>query len=148
MARKAGLGIYVFNMIGLPGETYSDHMETVSLNRQCQPDGHYTGIFYPYPGTDLYDLCIREGYISKYVDNRLERRQPVISFPQFTKRQIQEAYTWFNYRVYRGYKPLWWILVQTLRTRIRSSISLNILFRRILQWPALDYLREKLIGQK
>ena len=49
MAHKVGLKIFVFNIIGIPGETYDDYIETVSLNRQCQPDSHYTGIFFPYP---------------------------------------------------------------------------------------------------
>lgn len=144
MAHKVGLKIFVFNIIGLPGETYDDYMETVSLNRQCQPDSHYTGIFFPYPGTELYDMCIREGFINIPIDHRLERKQPVIDFPHFSKPQIQKAYTWFNYQVYKGYKPLWWVLMQTVMTKVRSSITLNFLFRRIFQWPGLNYVREKL----
>ncbi len=144
MARKVGLKIFVFNIIGLPEETYDDYMETVSLNRQCQPDNHYTGIFFPYPGTELYDTCIREGFIKTPINYRLERKQPVIDFPHFSKPQIKKAYTWFNYRVYKGYKPLWWVLMQTVMTKIRCSITINFLFRRIVQWPGLNYMREKL----
>lgn len=144
MARKVGLKIFVFNIIGLPGETYDDYMETVSLNRQCQPDMHYTGIFFPYPGTELYNRCIREGFINLPIDYRLERKQPVMDFPDFSKSQIQKAYTWFIYRVYKGYKPLWWVLMQTVMTKVRCSITLNFLFRRIVQWPVCNYLWGKL----
>jgi radical SAM superfamily enzyme YgiQ (UPF0313 family) len=144
MARKVGLKVFVFNIIGLPGETYDDYMETVSLNRQCQPDMHYTGIFFPYPGTELYNICIREGFINTPIDHRLERKQPVIDFPHFSKPQIQKAYTWFNYYVYKGYKPLWWVLMQTVMTKVRCSITINFFFRRIVQLPGLSYLREKL----
>lgn len=144
MARRAGLKIFVFNMIGLPGETYDNYLETVSLNRQCQPDNHYTGIFFPYPGTELYDTCIREGFIKTPINNRLERKQPVIDFPNFSKPQIMKAYTWFNYQVYKGYKPFWWILMQTVMIKIRCNMAINFLFRRIVQWPGLNYMREKL----
>ena len=144
MARKVGLKVFVFNIIGLPGETYDDYMETVSLNRQCQPDMHYTGIFFPYPGTELYNMCVQEGFINTPIDQRLERKQPVIDFPHFSKPQIQKAYTWFNYNVYKGYKPLWWVLMQTVMTKVRCSITLNFFFRRIVQWPGFNYLREKL----
>jgi len=144
MARKVGLKVFVFNMIGLPGETYDDYMETVSLNRQCQPDNHYTGIFFPYSGTELYDICVREGFISTPINTRLERRHPVIDFPHFSKLQIQKAYTWFNYQVYKGYKPLWWVLMKTVMTKVRSNITINFLFRRIVQLPGLNYVREKL----
>ncbi|MEW6088390.1 MAG: radical SAM protein [bacterium] len=144
MARKAGLKIFVFNIIGLPGEAYNDYMETVLVNRQCQPDFHYSGIFFPYPGTELYNMCIREGYLKPPIDYRLERRQPVIDFPHFSKRQIQKAYTWFNYQVYKGYKPLWWILMQTFMVKVRSGITLNFLFLRVTHWSGFNYLREKL----
>lgn len=144
MARKAGLKVNIYNMIGIPGETYDDYMETVSLNRQCQPDNHTTGIFFPYPGTDLYDTCVREGFISIPLDHRLERHQSLIDFPNFSKPQIQKAYTWFDYEVYKGYKPLWWILMKVLQTKIYSGITLHFLFRVIIRWPAFHYVREKL----
>jgi len=144
MARKVGLKIFVYNIIGLPGETYDDYMETVSLNRQCQPDNHLTGIFFPYPGTELYDMCIREGFINTTIDYRLERRQPVIDFPHFSKPQIQKAYIWFSYKVYKGYKPLWWVLMQTVMTKIRSNITLDFLFHRIVQLPILRHVKAKL----
>jgi radical SAM superfamily enzyme YgiQ (UPF0313 family) len=145
MARNAGLQFSVFNMIGLPGETYVDYMETVSLNRQCQPDMHSTGIFYPYPGTEIYNMCIREGYIKVLPNYHLERLQAVIDYPHFSRRQIQKAFTWFNYHVYKGYKPLWWILMRTVIVKIRSHIFLNHLFYRITQLPGYNYLRKKLI---
>jgi anaerobic magnesium-protoporphyrin IX monomethyl ester cyclase len=144
MARKAGLKMNIYNIIGIPGETYDDYLETVSLNRQCQPDNHTTGIFFPYPGTDLYDICVREGFINIPIDHRLERQQSVIDFPNFSKRQIQKAYTWFNYKVYKGYKPLWWVLMKVLQTKVYSSITLYFLFRMIIRWPAFNYVREKL----
>ena len=90
-------------------------------------------------------MCIREGLmISALIDHRLERQQPVIDLPHFSQRQIQKAHIWFNYHVYKGYKPLWWILMQTVMSKVRSNITLNFLFRRIIQWPGLNYMREKL----
>jgi len=144
MAREVGLKIFVFNIIGLPGETWDDYMETASLNRQCQPDGHYTGIFFPYPGTELYDMCIREGFIKTPIDQQSDRRRPVIDFPHFSKPQIQKAYTWFNYHVYKDHKPLWWVLMQTVMTKVRSITTLDFLFHRIVQLPILRHVRAKL----
>lgn len=144
MARKYGLSVYVYNMIGLPGETVDEHMETVSLNRQVQPDQHYTGIFFPYPGTELYDICIERGYLPHQINTQMERRKAVIDLPEFSKAQIQHAYTWFEYRVYRGYKPLWVIMIQVFVTKIRSNPSTNYLFRQIVQLPLLRQLRAKI----
>jgi anaerobic magnesium-protoporphyrin IX monomethyl ester cyclase len=146
MARKAGLKIYVYNMIGLPGETYDDYMETVSLNRQCQPDSHLTGIFFPYPGTELFEMCVRQGFIKTPIDQRLERRHPVIDSPHFSKSQILKAYIWFDYQVYKGRRPFWWLMKQTATTKIRSNITFRSLHHRIVRSPACNYLREKLAG--
>jgi anaerobic magnesium-protoporphyrin IX monomethyl ester cyclase len=142
--RKVGLQFSVFNMIGIPGETYADYLETVLINRQCQPDAHSTGIFFPYPGTKIYDLCLQKGYIKNLSNYHLERSQAVIDYPHFSRRQIQKAFTWFNYRVYRGSKPLWWLLIRTLMVEIRSHVTLNYLFHRLTHWPVYNYLRKKL----
>ncbi|MCY2990062.1 MAG: radical SAM protein [Planctomycetota bacterium] len=144
LARQHGLKVYVFNMIGLPGESRRDHEETVFLNRRCQPEGHYTGIFYPYPGTELHTMCLQQGLLREPLDTRMERKQPALDLPGFSKRQIRSAYAWFNYRVYKGHKPLWKILMQVLLVRIRSHPTANLLFRRLVQLPGLRQLRAKL----
>ena len=51
LARKYGLKITLFNMVGIPGETIADFKETVKINRLCFPDAQWISIFYPYPGT-------------------------------------------------------------------------------------------------
>jgi len=146
LARKHGLKIFVYNMIGLPEESLDDHKETVLLNRLCQPDGHYTGIFYPYPGTELYNVCIEQGLIKGTLDVQNERRRPVIELPKFSTTQIRRAYTWFDYHVYRGYKPIWKILILVIMVKVRSNSVTNLLFRKIVQLPVLRYFRAKFLG--
>ena len=133
LARKHGLAIFVYNMIGLPGESLSDHEETVQLNRQCQPDGHHTGIFYPYPGTELYAACLHQGLIQKASSVQMERRQPIMALPDFSKAQIKSAYTWFDYHVYRGHKPLRRLLSQVLMVRLSSSPAVKFIINKIVK---------------
>lgn len=144
LARKHGLKVFVFNMIGLPDESLNEHMDTVRLNREFQPDGHFTGIFYPYPGTELYNTCIQKGFLQGRLDIQRERMQPVIELPSFTKAQIQSAYTWFDYHVYKGHKPLTKLLLLVIMVKIRSNPITNLLFRKIVQLPVLRYLRARL----
>jgi anaerobic magnesium-protoporphyrin IX monomethyl ester cyclase len=144
MARKYGLRPWVFNMIGLPGESWEDYVETVSLNRQCQPDGHYTSIFVPYPGTEIHSTCRRNGYLAGSDISIMERRQATADFPEFSRRKIQKAYTWFTYRVYKGHRSYWWALLQTFVIYIKSHKNMNLLFRKIVQWKALSRLRARL----
>jgi anaerobic magnesium-protoporphyrin IX monomethyl ester cyclase len=144
MARKHGLNIHLFNMIGIPGESLSDHMETVRLNRECQPDGHFTSIFFPYPGTELYESCIQQGLLPDSIDTRMERRQTSVKLAGFTGKQIQRAYTWFNYHVYKGHKPRWILLLQTLAVKIQSNPKTNYLYRKMVQWPIIRHFYGKM----
>jgi anaerobic magnesium-protoporphyrin IX monomethyl ester cyclase len=143
LARKHGLKIFVYNMIGLPGESLNDHKETVQLNRKCQPDGHHTGIFYPYPGTELYNICIQQGLIQKAPIVQLERRQPVIDLPNFPSAKIKSAYTWFNYHIYKGHRPLWELLAQVIQVKISSSPMIKLLIHKIVQFFQLVYHQNK-----
>ncbi|HJV33440.1 B12-binding domain-containing radical SAM protein [Geomonas sp.] len=147
LARRHGLQVFVFNMIGLPGETPADHQETLRLNRACQPDGHHTGIFYPYPGTELYDRCVREGLVTEVPETRIERREPIIELPTFSKAQIKRAYVWFNFRVYRGHQPLLPLLVRTAITWMESSRLTNLLLQSVVRSPLVGLVR-LLTGRK
>jgi anaerobic magnesium-protoporphyrin IX monomethyl ester cyclase len=133
LARKHGLQVYLYNMIGLPGETLADHQETIRLNRLCQPEGHHTGIFFPYPGTELYQSCLEQGLIGEAARVALERRQPVMALPDFSRAQIKKAYTWFNFRVYRGHRPTLGLLAQVFLVRISASPAIKFILHKIVR---------------
>jgi anaerobic magnesium-protoporphyrin IX monomethyl ester cyclase len=65
LARRHGMAVNVYNMIGLPGETLADRWQTVELNRRAGPDRSLTSIFFPYPGTDLHEICRRQGLLNR-----------------------------------------------------------------------------------
>ena len=141
LARKHGLKIFIFNMIGLPGEAAQDHKETVRLNRLVQPDGHYTGIFFPYPGTELYTMCIEKGLMQKASCVDMERREPFVFLANFSKSQVRSAYIWFNYHVYKGFKPIWKILPQVALIKISSSPTLLFLYQKVDRFLELISIR-------
>lgn len=54
-------------MSGLPGETVEDLYQSVDLILRLlddNPDASFSGMnqFQPYPGSDLYDLCVKAGF--------------------------------------------------------------------------------------
>ena len=114
MARRHAMAVNVYNLIGIPGETMSDHMETVRVNRLCQPDNLCTSIFYPYPGTELHKVCLERGLISETVKTTKERRTAVLDLPGFSSAQIQKAYRLFEKRVYKGRFPWWKDLLRSV----------------------------------
>lgn len=143
-ARSAGLKICFYNLIGLPGESREDFMQTVKINRECQPDWHATSIFYPYPGTDLYALCKKKGLIKRPSNSERERTQAILDMPHFTKKQIQRSYALFDYFVYRGYRPLILILIKVMVSGMRKNQNLNYLFEKIFTFKPLKQLKHAL----
>jgi anaerobic magnesium-protoporphyrin IX monomethyl ester cyclase len=105
-ARKHGLQVGFYNLIGLPGETRADFRKTVELNRICQPDWFLIAVFFPYPGTELHDTCKEMGLLENGLNPYLERRRPVLDLPGFSKRQVGRRRDWFPYLVYHGHRPL------------------------------------------
>jgi anaerobic magnesium-protoporphyrin IX monomethyl ester cyclase len=73
MARKAGIFTTSFNMIGFPlGDDAYLTEATVELNQKIQPDYVQMTIFYPFPGTRMYDYCLEHDLIDEKKQARLQ----------------------------------------------------------------------------
>ncbi|MFC1453926.1 B12-binding domain-containing radical SAM protein [Verrucomicrobiota bacterium] len=57
------------NMIGLPFETKTMAKDTLLLNKQLSPDYGGCCYFYPFPGTYLFDLCVKYRMIGENIEN-------------------------------------------------------------------------------
>ncbi len=72
MAKKAGLKVYTYFMIGSPGETRKTVYDTISFARKLGGDYAQFSITTPFPGTELFETAEKMGKIkthdwSKYV---------------------------------------------------------------------------------
>jgi radical SAM superfamily enzyme YgiQ (UPF0313 family) len=144
LAKKYGLAVRLFNMVGLPGETRQEHLETVRMNRECQPEEHYTVIFYPYAGTELHRVCLEQGLAGKNIRTENERREAVVSTHAFTKAQIRRSLIWFDFRVYLGKRPLWWVLLRTLYNWTSQYPLLTLGIRLVSQWRILKFIHARI----
>jgi radical SAM superfamily enzyme YgiQ (UPF0313 family) len=132
LARQHGMEVNVYNMIGLPGETLAEHWETIEANRKARPDRSNTCIFYPFPGTQLHDLCKCEGYIKGELDLSLDRDTAVLDYPTFSKREIQQCFEWFDFRIHKGIKPMHVRLRKVVRAKVNAYPLVNGAFMRLL----------------
>jgi anaerobic magnesium-protoporphyrin IX monomethyl ester cyclase len=66
---KHGILIKTQNMIGLPYESLSDAMHTLDINIKCKPTVAWVGLYQPFPGTELGDMCIRDGLFKVNADD-------------------------------------------------------------------------------
>jgi len=81
--------IGINNMIGFPNETFDQFMDTIELNADVNPYRSNASVFYPYPGTSLFDYCVKNKLIS--IDNNgqiIERNETILRFADFPHEQI------------------------------------------------------------
>lgn len=131
IAREYGLQVSFLNMVGLPGETLNDFKETIEMNRKCLPDWTGNSIFYPIPGTELYNQCQKQGLLKGHIDTAMERSRAILDLPGFSRRQIENSYIWFEYNVYRRHRPVLRLLVNVVRLKIKANPSLFLLYKRL-----------------
>ncbi len=53
-----------YNMLGLPGETINQAVETLALNLRLKPSSSICFIFQPFPGTELAEYAIQMGFLN------------------------------------------------------------------------------------
>ena len=71
LAEAAELHSSGFVMVGLPGETRAERLETVDLLARIKIGRFRTSLFYPFPGTRAFTLSVEGGYIDPEKVERL-----------------------------------------------------------------------------
>jgi len=99
---QLGILTWANTMMGVPGETPENLRETIDFVRNLAPDQAQVMVFYPYPGTDLGDLCRREGYISKREVITTFAGESVLKLPTVSQRQIMQSAELFRWEALRG----------------------------------------------
>lgn len=61
--QKLRIRASAFFVIGMPGESREEIMDTINLAKELPLDDAYFSIATPYPGTALFDQCIERGYL-------------------------------------------------------------------------------------
>ena len=86
-------------MMGLPYETESMIFETISLLKKAKPSLANISMFFPYRGTPLGDICIKEGYVSaeKVKDSRSSLAESILSMPQVKAETLNGIRKMLNY---------------------------------------------------
>lgn len=146
LARKYSLKVAFFNLIGVPGETQEDFKETVRMNRACLPDWHWTSIFFPYPGTDLYKTVKDLALLKEPCGFVPERNRATLDLPGFSRNKIQKSLEWFEYDVYKGIKPMPKILAKVLVTKLKANPYFIYFYRYVCRLPIGSILKQAFKG--
>lgn len=114
LLRKNGVKSYSFNIVGAPGDTYENYLETVDLNRTIKPDGFQITVFYPYPATDLYYYAKDKGMLKDNTFRDSFVSASLLKMKDFPGWKITFAKNTFAYRLWSGDKTLFRRIVYLL----------------------------------
>jgi len=82
-----------FFILGIPGETTQTMEQTIDFAKSLDLDDAIFSIYSPYPGTELYDLCISKGYISPVIDHaRFKNKYSTLNTEYLSAKEVE------NYR--------------------------------------------------
>jgi anaerobic magnesium-protoporphyrin IX monomethyl ester cyclase len=133
--KESGLKVHSFNMIGLPYETQEAARDTVKLNREISPDTLQVSVFYPYPGTELYNLYKKNNFtVKKGVFNYLNCNTELERLTSINPVQINAYFwqinnVWIEQKIYFRCKYLYfvyWILKKILGVKTVTVLSLRL----------------------
>ncbi len=90
-AYKNGFETDAFFVIGFPRETKKQIKKTFSFGRSLQVSNVNYYIATPYPGTKLYEQCVKGNYLVKdFQADSLGVKRGVISTPEFTPAELEK----------------------------------------------------------
>lgn len=117
LCRESGIGVAGAFILGHPGETAESIQDTIRFAIELNIDTAAFFIAIPYPGTDLYDMAIKNGYLQKEVDWKqfapVSNLESPMTIPTLSLEELQKwkrkAYRSFYLRpryIYRKLKSL------------------------------------------
>jgi hopanoid biosynthesis associated radical SAM protein HpnJ len=99
--KKLGLSVHGAFVMGLPGETRETIRETIEFARCLDLNSIQASLASPYPGTEFFELCKKEGWISSesFIDDT-GHQTCVINYPHLSSKEIFDAVEEFYNKFY------------------------------------------------
>jgi radical SAM superfamily enzyme YgiQ (UPF0313 family) len=149
LLREKRIKVLTTNMIGLPGETLDNALETVQLNMVLKSDYVRANTFLLFPGLPLVEYSREKGYIDPDfdIDKQVAESQEITLKTPYAKefRNIASLF-WLMVKCPPSWMPMLRRVVSlpdNLLFRVIGSFNMvqELLFYRVKPVPALRYFR-------
>ncbi|GAB7027634.1 hopanoid biosynthesis associated radical SAM protein HpnJ [Geotalea toluenoxydans] len=136
--KKLGLSVHGAFIMGLPGETRETIRETIEYAKALDLNSIQASLASPYPGTEFYDLCKQEGWITS--DSFLDEtghQTCVINYPHLSNKEIFDAVELFYDKFY--FRPKY--ILRSIGRMIVNGEERRKLLKEGRQY--LEYMRKR-----
>jgi hopanoid biosynthesis associated radical SAM protein HpnJ len=118
-ARELGILVHGTFILGLPGETAGTMEETVRYALELDPYSIQVSLLAPYPGTEVYDQGMREGWLRNQENNLVRDgiQTVAMTYDGLSREDIFEEVERFYRRFYLRPRPIARIMKEMLRDR-------------------------------
>jgi hopanoid biosynthesis associated radical SAM protein HpnJ len=136
--KKLDITIHGAFIMGLPGETRETIRETIDYAKMLDLDSIQVSLASPYPGTEFYEQCRREGWIAseRFLDDT-GHQMCVINYPHLSNKEIFDAVELFYNKFY--FRPKY--IARSIMKMIVNSEERKKLLKEGKQY--LDYMRKR-----
>lgn len=133
-----GLTIHGAFVLGLPGETRETIRETIDFAIGLDLTSVQASLASPYPGTEFYDMAVREGWIASesFVD-ATGHQKCVINYPHLSNQEIYDAVQLFYNKFY--FRPKY--IARSIYSMIVDPAQRRKLLKEGAQY--LSYMRKR-----
>ena len=113
--KKVGIKVHGDFIIGLPGETKETIEKTIDYAKELDCETIQVSLAHAYPGTELYDQGMREGFLAgEAITDDGGHQLPHLQYPGLSKEYMVEAVNRFYDSYYFRPKVAWRIVREAL----------------------------------
>jgi len=124
MAHDVGLEVTGHCIMGLPGETGESLQRTIDFAKFLRLDYAQFYCAVPFPGSELYQQCLENGWLNETKWKYFEQTTSIISTPSLSAEQVMNA----RDKAYKSFYRQPYIIRKTL-SKVRSPKDVGMLMR-------------------
>jgi len=89
IAKKAGINVAGFFMLGIPGETKEDINKTIDFASKLDLKSVEFNLYIPFPGTKVFEMAEKNNLLLTKDWSKYEPSNPVMKLPGFTRGELK-----------------------------------------------------------